>query len=405
MHSSLLLLLLLLLVIFITTAAPIDGDEVGQLFFLATPSTASSAVDRAFEAVFKPPRHGPLASVGEAWPGLETACAEGGKAMVFTAAPHALSSSSSTTTTTTTTRPTCSRDAVSRELNITYRGKTHMDLRFDIKTRAENLQEKEKEQLRKVAEQRPRAFLRAPFLLVDSLDTQPVLIMTTLRRPEAWIRSVARRFHGVKLLKGAEHDANDRTVGAWVEEEAHFLWNTQTRMLAGNFTQFGTEVIGGGKLSQPVAYRPTRAAAEAWASIGGGTEALLGKALRALREDIVWFGLVERLEDSMRVAAHRFCWRWDRTAMARRIQRKSSPKAEVASSLSGVMSKRFALDLELYDAADHLLSARLERAAVDSRRGVSCAVSGCDVKCVEIKHRNKKEHSSAGGAGLSGELR
>ena len=167
MHSSLLLLLLLLLVIFITTAAPIDGDEVGQLFFLATPSTASSAVDRAFEAVFKPPRHGPLASVGEAWPGLETACAEGGKAMVFTAAPHALSSSSSTTTTTTTTRPATSRDAV-RKLNITTAERRTWTC---ASTQDPRRTGKGKGAAEKVAEQRRGRFCES-FLLVDSLDTQ-----------------------------------------------------------------------------------------------------------------------------------------------------------------------------------------------------------------------------------------
>ena len=93
------------------------SDEATQLFFLATPSTASSTVNRVFEEVFnraqkyflirstkrKSSTPDNIPAVEERWPGIESTC------------PDRLSYRNAA--------PQCSAESVSKHLNITYRGK------------------------------------------------------------------------------------------------------------------------------------------------------------------------------------------------------------------------------------------------------------------------------------------
>ena len=294
-----------------------------------------------------------------------------------------------------------------------------MDLRYSIKTRDTVLREKLAMRGRNGSFSKPptspeNPIARSQFLQVDNIN-QPVLIITVLRSPEAWTRSVARRFYQVLLRdekaprsNGVADDTSDeKKIAVWIEQ-AHWLWNAQTRMLAGNFSAFGEEILEGcGERRRSPGTMPcsTRAAAEAWSSmapVGDRTTTpapskhpLVERALRALSSDVVWFAITERLEDSMRVAAHRFCWRWDRDAMRRRLQRQRTKHEATGSfwfssrkendddlvALKASVSKRFALDQEVYHAAGDLLTERLLGARSDSRRGVVCAVGDCDVAC------------------------
>ena len=196
---------------------------------------------------------------------------------------------------------------------------------------------------------------------------------------------------------------SDSALGDWVRE-AHWLWNTQTRTLAGNFTSYEAEVTQpAGNRNIP---RPTREDALSWSS-GKSGRALLEVAKQRLRT-MAWFGLVEDLETSVKVAAATFCLQEkellnnvrglasspvtlpnsDRTTSRqeelKRYRTDLPGGAPEAAVLLSAVEEHFALDLELHQYAQELLQIKLASAKQHRATGGCCVPLGlpkCEVAC------------------------
>ena len=191
---------------------------------------------------------------------------------------------------------------------------------------------------------------------------------------------------------------SDSALGDWVRE-AHWLWNTQTRMLAGNFTSFEAEVAQpAGNRNIP---RPTREDALSWSS-GESGRALLEAAKQRLRT-MAWFGLIEDLETSVKVAAATFCLQEDELinnlqglassrvtlpssdrTTSRQEELKKYPPGLPGGAQEAAVEDHFALDLELHQYAQELLQIRWASAKQHRARGGCCVPLGlpeCEVAC------------------------
>ena len=91
----------------------------------------------------------------------------------------------------------------------------------------------------------------------------------------------------------AQAGDDDEEVAQWIRS-SHWLWETQTRFLAGNFTRFASQV-----LEPDSPFHPTREAVPDWVSSQSGAD-LLDEAKKRL-SSLAWFGIFEDLQSSVEV--------------------------------------------------------------------------------------------------------
>ena len=350
-----------------------------QLFFLAMPSTASSTLDHALRNMARAFAEARAGEDGDALAAIAR-----GRCQTLVEERHADATASPNAS------ACAGRDAraLARHLDLGYRGKVHMQIGPSlVRTFAENALRKE------AAERRPEGAAAAPAplpgeaLLVRSAS-QRVRVAIMLRAPEAWARSVARRFWGA--------DPSDEARFAAFVEGAHWLWNAHARMLSGNFTRFSSEVLvanasadpDGRPWKAPHATAPSRAQALAWSA--AGAEALLGAASRVLYE-ASFVGITERVADTQALAAFSFCWDADGGPALRAHAPSKGARLARARASDGrgaaAVAKRYALDLSLYDRATQLFDRRISAMRSLSAQGALCRpYSGaCAVRCASSR--------------------
>ena len=345
-------------------ARPAVRNAAVQIFFLAIPSTASTTVGHAAQSMSRLAAVGPAASA---------------------AAPsHSLAQ--------------CAH-------NGSYRGKFHVDLGFQVRTfrdlrwRRRTGGATDRDPAARAATTAALATIQG-VLLVGS-PRQRVAVVTMLRRPRPWLCSLVARFWAFP-----HPERSAAALAAWADS-AHGLWNAQTRFIAGNFTSFEAELVnarqgrngfiaarlgrGGGRGSNGGAGAgagdgdgevrhdeearvaaheawPTRAQAESWSKPESG---LLARAIATLERHVAFFGLSERVDDSIFLLRRTLCWPQPAPTTVASGQRRSRGEAAAAgwsrdgggdgdaTAAERRIGAHFALDEQMYQHASQLFDRRL----------------------------------------------
>ena len=356
-----------------------------QLFFLAMPSTASSTLDHALRNMARAFAEARAGEDGDA-----LAATARGRCQTLVEERHADATASPNAS------ACAGRDAraLARHLDLGYRGKVHMQIGPSlVRTFAENALRKE------AAERRPEGAAAAPAplfgeaLLVRSAS-QRVRVAIMLRAPEAWARSVARRFWGA--------DPSDEARFAAFVEGAHWLWNAHARMLSGNFTRFSSEVLvanasadpDGRPWKAPHATAPSRAQALAWSAppaprLCSGLRLACCTRRPSSGSPSAW-PTPRRSRRSPSAGTPTADRRFARTPRPR--ARALRERVRATAARAAAVAKRYALDLSLYDRATQLFDRRISAMRSLSAQARSVARhSGACVRCAawqQFRDRN-----------------
>jgi hypothetical protein len=216
-----------------------------------------------------------------------------------------------------------------------------------------------------------------PRLHNAELMPQRTLGVFMLRDLASYANKVWRMKHGVTIIWDKSYNTRMNvssmehvSVETWTET-AFWRWNLFARALAGThykhrILHFDTEP-------------GTRADAIA-VNTRGSRSALYKKALARLNK-LEFFGIFERLPDTMELLAFTFCWDLDQSTFKAHHGRKPA----VSAALRNITNVRFGIDRLLYEYGKAEFSRRLARMREKKRQGWLCefARRGCGVLCVE----------------------
>eukprot|EP00750_Incisomonas_marina_P001165 INCI10960.1.p1 GENE.INCI10960.1~~INCI10960.1.p1 ORF type:complete len:226 (+),score=49.49 INCI10960.1:641-1318(+) len=178
-------------------------------------------------------------------------------------------------------------------------------------------------------------------------------------------------------------------------EKAFWKWNVFSRTLAGNFS--GGKVLSNKLDNDNITLAAARALND---EVKDGSSAMLALAQARLL-DMSFFGIFERIQDTMDLLAHSMCWDPDQLDFTRRMQREIFPAldpkhTEDPSATIALINANNALDRRLYDFAVNIFNERVQAMRDDQSAGIVCRFldSGCYIEREEVPTLLKKHGSS-----------
>lgn len=170
-------------------------------------------------------------------------------------------------------------------------------------------------------------------------------------------------------------------------EKAFWKWNVFSRTLAGNFS--GGKILSN-KLDNDNITLATARALNAEVKDGRSSAMLELAQTRLL--GMSFFGIFERIQDTMDLLAHSMCWDPDQLGFTRRLQRESFPAldperaAEDPEAAIALINANNALDRRLYDFALRVFNERVQAMRDDQSAGIVCRFldTGCYIEREEV---------------------